>query len=43
MNGSILKKIKKPFIKIQNCKSTFILKKLRKEVMYTLVDIDNFI
>ena len=42
MNGSILKK-KKPFIKIQNCKSTFILKKLRKEAIYTLVDIDNFI
>lgn len=43
MNGSILKKIKKPFIKIQNCRSTFTLKIPGKEVMYTLVDIDNFI
>ena len=40
MNGSILKKT---FMKIQNCKSTFILKKLGNEVMYTLVDIGNFI
>ena len=42
MNGSILKK-KKPFIKIQNCRSTFTLKIPGKEVMFTVVDIDNFI
>lgn len=42
MNGSILKK-KKTFYKDTELQINFTLKEPGKEVMYTLVDIDNFI